>query len=135
MQYMGQEYADLFSIPISIFRGPDRSPLIIESSIYRGYLNSARSIVGCARKIAEGIRREIPELYILGNPPASVIAFAAKPTESFNALQVGDIMKTKGWHLNGLSNPPACHIACTVSSFCRAEIVTARDNEEHHQHH
>ncbi|TFK53505.1 hypothetical protein OE88DRAFT_1733420 [Heliocybe sulcata] len=46
------------------------------------------------------------------NPPASVIAFASRAPE-VNVLEVGDMMSKKGWHLNGLTNPAAVHIACT----------------------
>ncbi|TFK53493.1 PLP-dependent transferase [Heliocybe sulcata] len=77
-----------------------------------GYLASAKSIVACARKIGQAITDSIPELYVLGNPPASVIAFASRSPE-VNVLEVGDMMSRKGWHLNGLTNPAAVHIACT----------------------
>ncbi|KAF5357413.1 hypothetical protein D9758_005858 [Tetrapyrgos nigripes] len=43
----------------------------------KGYLESCRSIVTCARTIAERITTSIDELYILGSPPASVVAFAS----------------------------------------------------------
>ncbi|KAF8893548.1 pyridoxal phosphate-dependent transferase [Infundibulicybe gibba] len=77
-----------------------------------GYLESCRAIVRCARAIAEAIRTSIPELYVLGSPPASVIAFASKDPE-VNVLEVGDAMGRRGWHLNALSGPAAVHIACT----------------------
>ncbi|THU94202.1 PLP-dependent transferase [Dendrothele bispora CBS 962.96] len=80
----------------------------------KGYLESCRSIVTCARTIADRITSSIDELYILGSPPASVVAFASSHPQ-VNVLQVGDIMSKKGWHLNALSGPPALHIACTVS--------------------
>ncbi|KAJ7187901.1 pyridoxal phosphate-dependent transferase [Mycena filopes] len=77
-----------------------------------GYLESCRSIVECTRKIADSIVADIPELYILGSPPASVVAFGSKHPK-VNVLEVGDKMSKRGWHLNALSNPPAVHIACT----------------------
>ncbi|KAL0575549.1 Dihydrosphingosine phosphate lyase [Marasmius crinis-equi] len=77
-----------------------------------GYLASCKDIVSCARQIAETIRTTIPELYILGSPPASVVAFASKHPK-VNVLDVGDRMSRKGWHLNALSGPAAVHIACT----------------------
>lgn len=79
-----------------------------------GYLNSCLTIVNAARAIANTITKSIPELYILGSPPASVIAFASKHPE-VNILEVGDAMSKKGWHLNALADPAAVHIACTVS--------------------
>ncbi|KAF8971234.1 sphinganine-1-phosphate aldolase [Flammula alnicola] len=78
-----------------------------------GYLASCREIVSAARTIADAITDDIPELYILGNPPASVVAFASKHP-SVDALEVGDGMGRRGWHLNGLSSPKSVHIACTV---------------------
>ncbi|KAF9227039.1 PLP-dependent transferase [Gyrodon lividus] len=77
-----------------------------------GYLESCRQIVTCARLIANTITSSIPELYVLGSPPASVVAFASKD-EDVNVYEVGDKMSKKGWHLNALSRPAAVHIACT----------------------
>ncbi|EJD02718.1 PLP-dependent transferase [Fomitiporia mediterranea MF3/22] len=78
-----------------------------------GYLNSCKAIVGVAREIARAIREEIPELYVLGEPPASVVAFAARDPAALDILAVGDRMSEHGWHLNGLQKPAAVHIACT----------------------
>ncbi|KAJ3528090.1 hypothetical protein NM688_g8039 [Phlebia brevispora] len=77
-----------------------------------GYLESCRTIVGAAKSIAERIRKEIPELYVLGNPPASVVAFASKHPK-VNIHEVGDVMSKKGWHLNATTGPAALHIAVT----------------------
>lgn len=77
-----------------------------------GYLESCRKIVSCARMIANTITNSIPELYVLGSPPASVVAFGSKSPE-VNVHEVGDAMSRKGWHLNALSGPAAVHIACT----------------------
>jgi len=77
-----------------------------------GYLESCRSIVTCTRIIANTIKSSIPELCVLGSPPASVVAFGSRDP-SVNVLEVGDAMSKRGWHLNGISGPPAVHIACT----------------------
>jgi sphinganine-1-phosphate aldolase len=79
----------------------------------RGYIASCRDIVGAAKAIEEAIQNSFPELYVLGKPPASVVAFGSR-TPSLNILEVGDKMSKKGWHLNALQNPPGLHIACTV---------------------
>ena len=81
-----------------------------------GYLESCRSIVTCAKTIESAIKAEIPELYILGSPPASVVAFGAK-SDKLSVLEVGDAMSKRGWHLNALSEPSAVHIACTVGCY------------------
>ncbi|KAL5507479.1 DPL1 [Sanghuangporus vaninii] len=78
-----------------------------------GYLESCKNIVGAAQKIKRAIREEIPELYVLGDPPASCVAFAARDKDGLNILAVGDKMSERGWHLNGLQKPAAVHIAVT----------------------
>jgi sphinganine-1-phosphate aldolase len=77
-----------------------------------GYLESCRSIVTCARTIANAISETIPELYVLGSPPGPVVAFSSR-TVDVKILEVGDLMSKRGWHLNALSGPAALHIACT----------------------
>ena len=101
MQHMGTKYIFL------------SFPMLRTDKKYRGYLDSCRSIVLAARTIANAITETIPELYVLGDPPASVVAFGSKHP-NVNVLEVGDAMSLRGWHLNGLSDPPAVHIACTV---------------------
>ena len=75
-------------------------------------MKSCREIVGAARTIANTITESIPELDVLGNPPASVVAFTSNDP-SVNVLEVGDAMSKRGWHLNALNGPAAVHIACT----------------------
>lgn len=87
-------------------------------TINSGYTASCKSIVSCAQTIVRAIKEEITELYVLGEPPASVVAFGSKHPR-VDVLAVGDKMSERGWHLNGLANPAAVHIACTVSVlFC-----------------
>ncbi|BGP33086.1 Dihydrosphingosine phosphate lyase [Rhodotorula toruloides] len=84
-----------------------------------GYTASCHSIVGAAKRIVHGIRKDFPELYVLGDPLVSVVAFGSKTEGQGNGLgrvpiyEVGDRMSKMGWHLNALQNPPALHIACT----------------------
>lgn len=92
---------------------------------HSGYLESCRTIVTCARTIANTIETSIPELYILGSPPASVIAFASKHP-AVNVLEVGDAMAQRGWHLNALSKPAAVHIACTVRTCSHSDPAFTR---------
>lgn len=107
MQYMGHEYVIPACFP-GLFSN-------VTLSFFSGYLESCRSIVGCARKIKKAIEKEIPELYILGEPPASVIAFGSTDAAVVNVHEVGDAMSKRGWHLSSLSYPAGIHIACTVS--------------------
>lgn len=70
-------------------------------------------IVTAARTFAAQLKTRFPtDLYVLGNPRVSVVAFASK---TINIYALGDAMSKKGWHLNGLMNPPALHMAFTVS--------------------
>lgn len=89
-----------------------------------GYLESCRSIVISARKIANAIQEEIPELYVLGSPPASVVGFASKHPK-VNAMEVGDAMSKRGWHLNALADPPGVHIACTKLTVSIVDMFIA----------
>lgn len=76
-----------------------------------GYTTSCREIVGCAKAIESGIRERFhPDLFILGEPLVSVVAFSSN---TLNIYDVADQMNSMGWHLNALQDPPAIHIACT----------------------
>ncbi|ORY89596.1 pyridoxal phosphate-dependent transferase [Leucosporidium creatinivorum] len=89
-----------------------------------GYTSSCREIVGAAKQIVLGIRKDFPELKVLGDPLVSVVAFESVD-EEVPVYEVGDKMGGLGWHLNALQSPPALHIACTrltvpvVSDFLR----------------
>ena len=77
-----------------------------------GYLASCHSIVSCAQALIEGIKEKFPEdLYIIGEPLVSVVAFSSK---TINIYDVADGMSKLGWHLNALQDPPAVHMACTT---------------------
>lgn len=90
-----------------------------------GYHKSTKNIITAARKIIRAIKTEIPELYILGNPPSSVVAFGPKEGSGVNILKVGDAMSKKGWHLNALQNPTAMHIVVTNLSVPNADTFIA----------
>ena len=82
------------------------------------------------RTIADAITDDIPELYVLGSPPASVVAFASKHP-CVDVLEVGDAMSRRGWHLNGLSDPKSVHIACTVRFVVAMFVYTETDSFFH----
>ena len=69
------------------------------------------SIVATRQSIEAAIRETLaPDLYVLGEPKVSVVAFASR---NLNVYEVADVMSEMGWHLNALQDPPAVHIACT----------------------
>lgn len=45
---------------------------------------------------------EIPELFIIGKPDMTVVAFGSNVIDIF---EVNDILSSKGWHLNALQRP------------------------------
>lgn len=76
-----------------------------------GYTSSCQEIVGAMKEIERGIKERLqPDIYVLGEPMVSVIAFSSK---TINIYDVADEMNTLGWHLSALQDPPAIHIACT----------------------
>ncbi|KAJ1963955.1 Dihydrosphingosine phosphate lyase [Dipsacomyces acuminosporus] len=75
-----------------------------------GYLQECKDIVGCRIRIQKGIE-EIPELYVVGEPSSTVIAFASH--EPVGIFGVMDELKARGWDLSPLQYPDALHIACT----------------------
>lgn len=101
-------------------RARSPAPLRDADRARSGYLASCREIVATAKAIEKAVREEMPELYVLGKPVASVVAFGSVDESTLSALAIGDLMSARGWHLNALMNPPAVHIACTVRAIAAA---------------
>jgi len=74
-----------------------------------GYVEETRKIIQVAKDIANGWSK-IDGLYLLHKPDVSVVAVGSK---QFNIYYLLDALHAKGWHLNGLQNPPGLHIAVT----------------------
>lgn len=68
----------------------------------KGYLKYVEGIMRTAQEIAEGIRG-IPELTLVGDPKAMVIAFDSKVVDIY---KVNASMSKRGWNLNALQFPP-----------------------------
>lgn len=62
-----------------------------------GYTASCREIVGAAKQIVLGIKKDFPELRVLGDPLVSVVAFDSR-LDNVPIYEVGDLMSKKGWH-------------------------------------
>ncbi|XP_043723229.1 sphingosine-1-phosphate lyase-like [Telopea speciosissima] len=75
-----------------------------------GYLENTREIMEVSKRLQKGIK-EIPELFIVGRPDMTVVAFGSKCVDIF---EVNDIMSTRGWHLNALQKPNSVHICVTI---------------------
>jgi len=106
---------------------------------YEGYLESCRTIVVAARWIADAITKTIPALYVLGSPPASVVAFASRDP-AVDVMEVGDRMGQRGWQLNaigtarevGAEGVMGLHIAVTRLTVPKLDsfIADLRDSVE-----
>eukprot|EP00698_Gefionella_okellyi_P023577 TRINITY_DN809_c0_g1_i1.p1 TRINITY_DN809_c0_g1~~TRINITY_DN809_c0_g1_i1.p1 ORF type:complete len:463 (+),score=94.06 TRINITY_DN809_c0_g1_i1:1432-2820(+) len=75
-----------------------------------GYRKNVRDIMNARIAITNGVKAH-PDLYVIGEPKAMVVSFAAKAPISTYA--VADAMSAKGWNLNSLQFPPSVHISCT----------------------
>ncbi|KAF9686161.1 hypothetical protein SADUNF_Sadunf03G0129700 [Salix dunnii] len=75
-----------------------------------GYLENTKAIMEVSKRIQKGIK-EIPELFIIGRPDMTIVAFGSNALDIF---EVNDIMSSKGWHLNALQRPNSIHICITL---------------------
>ncbi|XP_074295747.1 sphingosine-1-phosphate lyase-like [Silene latifolia] len=76
----------------------------------KGYLENTRQIMEVSKKIQEGIN-DIPELFIVGKPDMTIVAFGSDVLDIF---EVNDMMSSKGWHLNALQRPNSLHMCVTL---------------------
>ncbi|XP_042518521.1 sphingosine-1-phosphate lyase-like [Macadamia integrifolia] len=75
-----------------------------------GYLENTREIMEASKRIQKGIK-EIPDLFIVGRPDMTIVAFGSKCVDIF---EVNDMMSSRGWHLNALQKPNSIHICVTL---------------------
>lgn len=104
---------------------------------FQGYTKATKGIIATARKLKQRLR-EVPGVKVFGDPLTSIVAFH---TTEVDILSVGDVLATRGWHLNFLQYPPGLHICLTslqttdsfVDGFVRdltEAIVVVRTNPE-----
>ena len=74
-----------------------------------GYLEKAKGIMETTGRLIEGIN-SIPGLRVLGNPPASVFAFASDEVDIY---AVGDALDQRGWHMDRQIKPASLHLMIT----------------------
>ncbi|KAL9257648.1 Sphingosine-1-phosphate lyase-like protein [Drosera capensis] len=75
-----------------------------------GYLENTRQIMEASKRIQKGVK-EIPELFVIGKPDMTIVAFGSNVVDIF---EVNDVMSSKGWHLNALQRPNSIHICVTL---------------------
>lgn len=86
-----------------------------------GYLEITRNVLETTKKLLEGIR-SIPELYVLGNPPAGIFAFGS---DSLNVHALADILESKGWDIDQQVNPSCLHFMVTPAHSAVADEFIA----------
>lgn len=79
-----------------------------------GLLTAAERIMAAVTDFKRQLQRKLPELYILGSPHMSVVAFAAVKPKQLNVYCLNDLMTQRGWHLNALQRPAALHFCFTA---------------------
>jgi len=70
---------------------------------------SCKKIIEMRHMIVDEVNK-MEHVYILGNPPLSVLAFGSK---SFDIYRIGDEMSKRKWAVNLLQSPPAIHLTIT----------------------
>ncbi len=74
-----------------------------------GYLKNAGDIMKTTRTLIDGIKA-IPELYLLGEPEASIFAVSSA---RLNLGIVSELMTRKGWHMDLQQYPQSLHFMVT----------------------
>lgn len=74
-----------------------------------GYMRLAKKTLDASDIILAGIR-SIPEVRVLGNPVASIFAFAS---DTIDVYELGDAMQARNWHLDRQQRPPSLHMMIT----------------------
>ncbi|PIA51047.1 hypothetical protein AQUCO_01100105v1 [Aquilegia coerulea] len=75
-----------------------------------GYLENTRKIMEVSKSLQRGIK-DIPELFIIGRPDMTIVAFGSNDLDIF---EINDQMSSRGWHLNALQRPNSIHICVTL---------------------
>ncbi|KAL8520205.1 hypothetical protein ACS0TY_010935 [Phlomoides rotata] len=75
-----------------------------------GYMENTRKIMEASKIIEKGVW-QIPELFVVGRPDMTLVAFGS---DTLDIFEVNDLMSSKGWHLNALQRPNSIHICVTL---------------------
>ena len=101
-----------------------------------GYLAKAQAILSTNDTIKAGIRRDIPELTIIGEP----LFMTSFMSDTVDVYLVNDALKERGWRMNALQLPPALHFCVTgpntqpgVAEDFLADLHSAVDYALEHQ--
>lgn len=86
-----------------------------------GYSRLTKEILENTEFIKQKVR-EIPELYIIGNPEITLIAIGSDTLDIFH---IADYLSAKGWYFDRCQSPPAIHLTIGPShSVVREDFIT-----------
>ncbi|EDO47839.1 predicted protein [Nematostella vectensis] len=75
-----------------------------------GYVECTKKVLQTRERIEKGLR-DVPGLYVFGEPIVSVVAFGS---DKFDIYALGTALTGRGWCLNSLQYPPAIHLCVTL---------------------
>ncbi|MDH4265785.1 MAG: aspartate aminotransferase family protein, partial [Deltaproteobacteria bacterium] len=71
-----------------------------------GFLKLTSAAREATLRLMAGIRK-VPGLFVLGNPPATVLAFGS---HEINVYKLAAKLKERGWHIDSQHRPPSLHM-------------------------
>eukprot|EP00331_Platyophrya_macrostoma_P006109 CAMPEP_0176432630 /NCGR_PEP_ID=MMETSP0127-20121128/15504_1 /TAXON_ID=938130 /ORGANISM="Platyophrya macrostoma, Strain WH" /LENGTH=562 /DNA_ID=CAMNT_0017814829 /DNA_START=19 /DNA_END=1707 /DNA_ORIENTATION=- len=77
-----------------------------------GYIAQAKSVLDAAATLVAGIKEEIPELSVIGNPKLSLVAFTSN-RRNLDIYSVYDKLVKKGWKVGALQKPAGINLSIT----------------------
>lgn len=83
-----------------------------------GYAQAAKDIHSATQQIVDGIRNDIPELEVIGNP-LFLLAFTSKDLDVY---LINDALKERGWRMNALQLPAGLHF-CLTRPNTKVDVV------------
>jgi glutamate/tyrosine decarboxylase-like PLP-dependent enzyme len=89
---------------------------VLHSLGQRGYTRLAVTAKQAAERLIAGIR-SIPGLVVLGEPDATLLAFAST---QFDVFAIGDMVRADGWIFDRQSPPDSLHATVTAA---HAQVV------------
>ncbi len=86
-----------------------------------GYVRIAKAVMETTAKLRAGIEA-IEELFIVGNPKMSLLAFGS---EKVDIYAVGDELALKGWHMDRQQWPASLHLTVNFAHIASADEFLA----------
>ena len=86
-----------------------------------GYKRLVAGVLETARKLMDGVNA-IPQLHVIGRPDMSLFSFTSDDVDIY---AVGDLMDTKGWHLDRQQMPAKLHVVVTPAHAAIADQFLA----------